>query len=165
MRSIASKVSAVKSKHPFAQAFSEKRIREMSAAEQRGPIPPKKIERVLASRIADREEQKRVLFERVSADSCLECGGPRDRGRDSYLCAKCRAPFPRVENFQEPINGWQFQIVARGYDYMGEFTVQKTDAFPPERKNRTEFIALCGSREEAEEKARKALRRSMAAAW
>lgn len=145
------------SRHAFAEPFSERRIRTMSDEERKGPT---KAKRVLASKIGDVEELKRVLSERISANKCMECGGPRDRGSNSGLCAKCRAPFPRVENVDGPVNGWQFQIVARGYDYMGEFTVQKTDAFPPERKNRTEFIALCGSREEAEEKARKAIRRA-----
>src|SRR5712692_1666197 len=142
MRSIAH--SPKKSRHPFAQPFSERRIREMGEAERRGPI----LARVYASDLPlGSTEQIRLVQGRIAAGSCLECGATLTDGGN--FCVTCLKPFPIVEDIGDPVEGWQYRVRQLKPAYMREFFVERTDAFPPERNHRSETLCLLGGRAEA----------------
>src|SRR6267143_4614671 len=103
MANAVSKSSPQKSRHPFADAFSAKRIREMNDAERRGPI----LARVYASDLPlGSAEQQRLVMHRIAKGLCLECAVSRGGGE---FCGACLAKYPIVENVGEPFDGWQFR--------------------------------------------------------
>src|SRR6266403_1019749 len=56
----------------------------------------------------DSEALRMLIYDRITHDVCLECGGPRV-GSSSF-CVKCLADYPRIENVGEPVDGWQYRI-------------------------------------------------------
>jgi hypothetical protein len=110
---------------------------------------------LLASEIADRLEQQRVVTERIGRGVCAECG----RKTSGVFCSESLAQFPKVEDIGYPVSGWQYRIVLKVPEYMGEITVERVDAFPPERRNRREIIAFCQTREEAQKLIQKRIAR------
>lgn len=116
----------------------------MSEAERKGPTPA----RAYASDLPlGSEEQHRIVMDRIAAGSCLECGATLTGGGE--FCVACFAKYPIVENVGEPFDGWQFRVRQTKPAYMEQFYVERTDAFPPERKNKTELCCASSSKAEA----------------
>lgn len=93
-------------------------------------------------------EQVQLVMNRISQDTCLECGRKRNGGN---FCVVCLVGFPKEIDVAEPFGGWRWCVRQKGPAIPGLDLFEALCIGIYEYEGRSRFIAICDTFEQAKE--------------